>query len=124
MRRHGITTETVKNMLLDAGAIYVNYGLPGQRLIGATSGGNTFTVEKEVKEIEVDGTRGKTKGFRRIIENNASLGINLLEMSPENFKLALTAADITNIVDSNDGVTVIGKKIKPRSDIQDSDYFA
>lgn len=122
---HGITVETAKNMLLDAGAVYVNYGIVGQqRLIGATSGGNTFTVEREVKEVEVDGTRGKTKGFRRIIEENASLGINLLEMSPENFKLALTAADITDIVDPGDGVTVTGKKIKPRGKITEADYFA
>ncbi|SFJ83259.1 hypothetical protein [Thermoflavimicrobium dichotomicum] len=118
---HGITRQTIKNMLLDAGAVYVNYGETDERLIGATSGGNTFTVEREIKIIEIDGARGKVKGARRITEENAVLTINLLEMSAENFKLMLTAADVSDWLDT-DGSTVIGKVIKPRGQILDSDY--
>ncbi|SDY23220.1 hypothetical protein [Thermoactinomyces sp. DSM 45892] len=119
---HGITTETVHNMILDAGAIYLNYAEPDEKLLGATSGGNSFTVEREVKVIEIDGAKGKVKGARRITEENASLTINLLEMSPENFKLMLTAADIEDVLDK-DGTTKIAKKIKPRGQILDSDYM-
>jgi len=119
---HGITAETVKNMILDAGAVYVNYGETDERLIGATSGGNTFTVEREIKEIEIDGARGKVKGARRIISENASLTINLLEMSAENFKLALTAADLSDVMDEA-GTTKIADKIKPRGKILDTDYL-
>lgn len=55
---HGITTKTVQNMLLDSGAVYINYGeTTGERIIGATSGGNSFVVEREIKEIEVDGAK-------------------------------------------------------------------
>lgn len=121
---HGITSETVKNMLFDAGAVYANYGELDERLIGATSGGNSFTVERDVKVIEVDGTRGKTKGFRRIIEENASLTINLLEMSADNFKLALGAADVSDIKETIEGIeTKVADKIKPRGVIQASDYL-
>jgi hypothetical protein len=119
---HGITSETVENMILDAGAIYVNYGEADERLIGATSGGNTFTVEREIKVIEIDGARGKVKGARRITEENASLTINLLEMSVENFKLALTAADVSDVMDEA-GTTKVADKIKPRGKILDSDYL-
>lgn len=121
-KRHGITTDTVKNMLLDAGAVYANYGETDERLIGATSGGNTFTIEREIKEIEADGARGKVKGLRRIITENASLTINLLEMSVENFKMALTAADVSDVMD-NDGTTKVADKIKSRGQILDSDYL-
>lgn len=117
---HGITAETVKNMILDAGAVYANYGEPDERLIGATSGGNTFTVEREIKEIEIDGARGKVKGARRIVSENASLTINLLEMSVENFKMALTAADVSDVMEDS---TKVADKIKPRGKILDSDYI-
>lgn len=117
---HGITPETVKNMIFDAGAIYANYGEVDERLVGATSGGTTFTVEREVKEIEIDGARGKVKGARRIISENASLSINLLEMSAANFKLALTAADMTDVMN---GEVKVADKIKPRGKILDSDYL-
>lgn len=120
---HGITPETFKHLILDAGAVYKNYGEPDEKLIGATSGGNTFTVEREIREIEMDGARGKVKGARRIITENASLSINLLEMSVENFKMALTAADVSDVVDPDDGVTKIADKIQPRGKILDSDYI-
>jgi hypothetical protein len=121
MATHGITTETVKNMMFDAGAVYVNYGEAGERLVGATSGGNTFTVEREIKMIEMDGARGPVKGARRITEHKAILTINLLEMSKENFKMMLTAADITDYEDPPG--TKVADKIKPRDNIVDADYF-
>jgi hypothetical protein len=121
---HGIRNETVENMLFDAGAVYVNYGeAVGERLIGATSGGNTFTVERDVKMIEADGVPGKTKGLRRIIEHNAILTINLLEMSKENFKMMLTAADITDLMSADAVPVKIGDVIKPRKQILDTDYL-
>jgi hypothetical protein len=43
-------------------------------------------------------------------------------MSPENFKLMLTAADVSDVLDPDDGVTKIADKIKPRDNILDSDY--
>lgn len=118
---NGITTETVKNMMLDAGAVYINYGEADERLLGATSGGNTFTVERKVREIEIDGARGPVKGARRIVEHRATLSVNLLEMGRENLKLILTAADVSDVIDPNTQQKV-ADKIQPRDNIIDSDY--
>lgn len=87
-----VTADTVKNLVLDAGVVYVNYGVVGERLLGATTGGNTFVVEREVRVIEVDGVKGKTKGLRRIVTEDASLVVRLKEMSTENLVLALAGA--------------------------------
>ena len=92
----GITVETVQRFLLDAGAVFVNWGEEGQRLLGATRGGNTFAVEQEVKETEIDGARGDVKGTRRVITVRPRLTVNLLEFTAENLQLALAGTDITD----------------------------
>jgi len=94
-RNLGITTETAKRMILDAGAVFINYGETDERLLGATREGSTFVVEQDVREIEVDGLRGPTKGFRRVIEEHVRLTVNLLEMTPENVELALIGSSTT-----------------------------
>lgn len=90
-----VTSTTVKNLILDEGVVYKNYGLAGEAIIGATAGGNSFTVEREIKEIEVDGVKGKVKGLRRLITENAMLTVNLKEMSTDNIKLALAGSTST-----------------------------
>lgn len=120
MARHGITSETVKRMLIDAGAVYVNYGESDERLLGATQGGNVFTVEREIKQVEIDGAIGPVKGARRVISEKAILTVNLLEHSAENWKLILTAADMSDVMDET-GVNKIADEIRTRQ-ILDSDY--
>lgn len=93
---HGITRETVERFIIDAGAVYVNLGLDTERLLGATQGGNTFTVEQDIKEVEVDGARGPLRGARYVVSTHARLTANLLEMTTENFKLAIAGADFTD----------------------------
>ena len=116
-RYHGVTTETVKRLFVDAGAVYLNYDELDERLLGATRGGNTFTIEQDVREIEVDGARGPVKGLRRIIEVRAQIVANLLEMTTENLKAALAGAT----VDENTNTThdIITRELT----IKDSDYL-
>lgn len=104
-------------MLLDAGVVYLNYGEAEERVLGATSGGNGFVVSREIKEIEVDGSKGKTKGFRRIITENATLTTNLKELSAENIKIALAGS--TSTVDG----TTQDETIKSTGQIVDADYL-
>lgn len=111
----GVSTATTKNIVLDAGVVYLNYGLVDERILGATSGGNTFTVEREVREIEIDGAKGKVKGLRRVTSENANLTVNLKEMSAENIKLALNG-QIDNTGIDHDVITSKGS-------ISDSDYL-
>jgi hypothetical protein len=117
-----IRTETVKNLILDAGVVYADYGKATERILGATQGGNTFVVEREIKEIEVDGAKGKVKDLRRIITENAMLTTNLREMSAANFKLALAGSTSTDVM-AADGVTKTHDSIKSSGDISSSDYL-
>lgn len=92
----GVTAQTIHNIITDAGAVYLNYGLGApERLLGATEGGSSFLVDREVREIPFDGPRGKLKGGRRIITENASLTVNMKEMSAENLQVALAGSEIT-----------------------------
>jgi hypothetical protein len=91
----GVTNTTVKNLILDAGVVYINYeDETNERILGATTGGNKFSVEREFRDIEVDGVKGKTKGLRRIITENSSLEVNLKEMSAKNIQVALAGSTL------------------------------
>ena len=69
----------------------------------------------------MNGTKGKTKGARRKISENASLAVNLMDLSLENLKMALpgsriTADELTNgwKIDSSDyieNITLIGQNM-------------
>lgn len=95
----GLTLEQIENVVIDAGVVYVNYGVAGERQLAPCRGGNTFNVDAEIREIEFDGARGKTKGMRRKIREDASLIVRLADMSLENLHMALP------------GSVLVGKKL-------------
>jgi hypothetical protein len=113
-----ITEETLQNLILDAGVVYLNYGESEERILGATEGGNTFTVEREIREMPFDGLKGKTKGARRIIREDAKLTVNLKELSAENIALALAGAVAVDFPES----TSTHKEIRSSGKIIDTDY--
>lgn len=116
---HGITSETMKNLLLDAGKIVINYGETDERDLGATLGGNTFNVEAEIKDIRPDGNKGKVKGGRRIIDVAVTLTVNMFEMTKENLLLALPGAE-----SASDGETTPAHDVITRTkNLQDTDYL-
>lgn len=92
----GITKNTVKNLLLDAGAVYLNYGEPDERILGATRDGASFQVEQEVREIEIDGARGPLKGARRVISEHARITANIVEITKDNMLAALLGTESTD----------------------------
>jgi hypothetical protein len=116
-----VTSKTIKNLILDAGVVYVDYGLATERILGATSGGNQFVVEREIREIEVDGVKGKVKGLRRIITENAMMTVNLKEMGTENIKLALSGSTSSSVLGS-DGLTKTHDEIRSSGKVADADY--
>lgn len=116
----GLRTETVDHLVVDAGAVYVNLDEPDERLLGATRGGSEFSVEQDVREVEVDGSRGPLKGARRIIESRPTLTTNLLEASEENLLMALPAAEGTPVPDAT---ATTGTSIRRRRNIQAADYI-
>lgn len=93
----GVTVETFKRLLLDAGAVYKNWGLPDQAVISATRGGNEFTVEREIRQMEVDNVHGKVKGTSRIIAENARIVANFIEMTTDVILKALPGTSVTSV---------------------------
>ena len=85
-RQHGVTSETVNRLVLDAGAVYINYGEAGQTQLGATRGGSTFEVAQEFRDVEVDGALGPVRGLTRIINESPMITCELLEYSLEQVK--------------------------------------
>lgn len=93
----GISANTYNRLLYDAGAVYLNYVDDGNRgtLLGATRGGNTVTVEQEIRQMPVDGSPGDVKGDKRRVRVTAKLSVNLIEMSTAAIRTALTNATAT-----------------------------
>lgn len=111
----GVTVETFKRLLLDAGAVYANWGLPEQAIVSATRGGNEFAVEREIRQMEVDNVHGRVKGTSRIIAENARIVANFIEMTTDVILKALPGTSVTSVnkpvvvpaeyVGSGDGTT-------------------
>ena len=94
-RYHGITADTYKKFQIDAGEVYTgftDFASPGT-LMGATRGGSTFTIEQEIREMEVDGARGPMKESRRITMIKASLTVNFIEHTTESLKRAIVGSN-------------------------------
>lgn len=89
----GISSETPDRIIIDAGAVYLNYGQANERLLGATRGGNEFNLNRVTKNIEADGLKGAVKGMKRVTEVNPQITANLLELSVENLIAAIAGAE-------------------------------
>jgi hypothetical protein len=123
-KTHGITTDTTKRFAIGSGAVFLNLGVTGERLLGATRGGNTFTVEQEIKIIEVDGARGPLKGARRIIESTAKIKANLLELTTANLMLAMAGSTAVNWTDTTSApATNTHDEIRRVRNLSDLDYI-
>lgn len=92
--KHGVTTETPKNILLGAGTFHkglkwdsVNKAWTGT-CIGATSGGGKVSIEGEYLDIEVDGALVLVKGLTVKQGGVASMEVSLIELSGDNIQMA------------------------------------
>jgi len=102
----GFTKETPKRLLLDAGAFFKNFtyepggtsndtfdsAVAAGKLIGATKGGGEFSASPEIRNIEVDGVKGKAKGLEVIDSWEVYLKATVLEVTTESIRTALSAA--------------------------------
>lgn len=91
--KSGLNVDTPDRIFVDAGAVYLNYGLPSERLLGATRGGNEFNLNREIRDIEVDGVRGSVKGLRRRTVCRPQVTCNLIELSLDNLLKAIAGAN-------------------------------
>lgn len=97
----GFTRDTAKNLLLDAGAFLKNFDMgkdtfetavAAGKLLGATKDGGEFSAVPNVRQIEVDGVKGKAKGLEVLDSWEVYLKANVLEVKLETIKTALCAA--------------------------------
>lgn len=110
----GFTKDTAEHLLLDAGAFFKNFiyepggesndtfdsAVAAGKLIGATKGGGEFSATPSVRQIEVDGVKGRAKGLETIDSWDVYLKATILEATAETIKLALTAASVDSESDT------------------------
>ncbi len=114
--KHGVTSNTPDRIVVDAGAVYYkatddwSVAAPGT-LLGATRGGNVFEVNRTIKDMQPDGAKGKVKGFQRLETVEATLTVNLIEITEDNILKALPgSAAVAHVITG--------------AEIDDSDYIA
>lgn len=138
----GLTTplrsETFENLQLNAGIFLKNFTLTGTgaptdastlkaaiaaaitagtNILGATRGGGTFVVTREIREPDVDGRRYPFMGGKFVDSADARLSTTLIEVTPENIKDALGSATLTKPTGSK--ITTITMNTA----ISDGDYL-
>lgn len=125
IKRTGITQETAKSFVINAGAIYTDLtftegtGWEGNRL-GATAGGNAVVITNDLREIEIDGAFSKYIGQKVLTASNATLTTNVKEITSNVIKTAILGkVTATAGVDEPTGYDLITGKGK----IEATDYL-
>lgn len=109
----GLSTATPQNIQINAGLFLENFEIGSSvsdaaafktllettvaaktGVLGATRGGGTFVATPEVRELEADGKRYRTKGLTRIDSWDIRLTGTLIEAYPGNFKRTMITADV------------------------------
>jgi len=91
--------------MIDAGAVYKNYGLANEALLGATSGGNELVIVVKTRDVKVDGLKGTVKGLTRVISTDVTLKCNMLELTTDIIKTALMGVVDTTTNPGYDTIT-------------------
>lgn len=129
-----LRAETYKNLQLNAGVMLVNCDLDeyddaeglkealaaliadGSTLLGATRGGGTYVVTREMRNVEADGVRANFKGGTIVDGGDVYMSATLIEQTPEHMKAVIGNADIDDTKPNH-------IKIKIRLAIDDDDYI-
>ncbi|MEK5486801.1 hypothetical protein [Lysinibacillus sp. FSL M8-0355] len=97
------SNKIVDRIMLDAGAIYLNTKLENGEFtgteLGATQGGNEFSIETEIRQIGVDGVKGRAKGLNVLESANPKLKVNLLEITARNLAMAIAGSNLDTTSD-------------------------
>ena len=126
--------ETYKNLQLNAGVILLNTDISsyatadalktaiaaaiadGSSLLGATRGGGSFVITRDIREVEADGVRMGFVGSKIVDASDAYLSTTIIEQTPEHIKTLIGNADIDDSVPGHVVVSI-------RSAIDDGDYL-
>ena len=122
LKKHGITSQTVENLILGAGTIYKNLTYASNEwtgtVLGATSGGIKFHYEAQWLDIEVDGATVLVKGIsKQKVGESATLEGQMTEVTED---ILVTALHLEQASTSED--TTYNKYVS-KSNIDSSDYL-
>lgn len=137
--KHGVTTETAKNILLGAGTFHKNFKWDTATkkwtgaCIGATSGGGKLSIAGEYLDLDLDGALVLVKGLTVKQGGSAKMEVNVAEITGDNIKMATNFklaeksdaegydlfVDKPNIEegDYTDGFAFVGKTADDKKDI-------
>jgi len=93
-RRTGIDATTLDFITFGPGEIFIDYGLAGERQLGATDGGAEFNVVRTLREIPVDGAIAAVKGLERVEKVEGTLTVNLKDITAVDVQLALAGGNL------------------------------
>jgi hypothetical protein len=111
----GYTANTPNNLVIDAGAVYTNYGLANEALAGATSGGNEFNAKFTFRQPKIDGIKSdNVKGLQILSKTNITLKVNFLEMTIAILQMALNG--VTDAVSNPNYTIITGKTVITNAD--------
>jgi hypothetical protein len=81
--------------VIDSGAVFLNYGETDELLIGATRGGNVFSIETDYTDMGYDGAFGTVKGAKFVSRVKAVLTVNLIEFTSDTLRRAFPGSTRT-----------------------------
>lgn len=121
----GYTPNTSDRLLLDAGAFFKNFKVgvdtyasakADGKCLGATIKGGEFSAKPSIRRLEIDGLKTRTKGDTLIDGWEIYIKATFAEITTDNLKIALSAADVTKDIEGYETIT-------GRNTILDSDYI-
>ncbi len=122
----GYNQTTPDKLLLDAGAVFINF-TPGTdtyesakaagKCLGATQKGSEFSAVPQFRRMEIDGVHTRTIGDTLIDGWDVYLKTTLVEMTSDNIKRALGVGNIST------GTPSGYDKIQGRDTIETTDYI-
>lgn len=104
------------SFILDAGAVYINYGEDNEQLFGCTEGGNHFGLVTEYRSMDFDGLRGEMSGAHRTVGCIPKIISNFISINYDLLKSSIPGSEIS----FNSGSVEIMRSIKR---FLDSDYI-
>ncbi len=120
----GLTPDTPKKLLLDAGAFFADYDMENDtfdsaiaagKLLGATKGGGSASFVASMRKVEIDGVRGDVKGLSQIERWDVKIGANVVEFTSDVIQKALGASRTV------DGTTYT--EIRGKNCLDETDYI-
>lgn len=122
----GFNANTADNLLLDAGAFFVNFDVgtdsyetvKATKLLGATRGGGEFKAAMTVRQIEIDGVKGRAKGLEVNDAWDVYIKATVLEVNKDTLQKALASAKVTA-----SSVATDYDEIEGVNDIELTDYI-